>query len=95
MAPWTFKIKVKDNKRLVSSKKCKIIEYMKPDNKITFDKSSSVHLANIIHDDNQPCHLKLKNKRKVSVKAHLILCQLLLTLSFCQRKFLKNLLTCF
>ncbi len=63
MAPWTFKIKVKDNERLVNSKNCKIIKYMKPDNKITFDKSSSVHLANIIHDDNQPCHLKLKNKK--------------------------------
>ncbi|HMT03523.1 MAG TPA: electron transfer flavoprotein-ubiquinone oxidoreductase [Burkholderiales bacterium] len=63
MAPWTFKVKVKDNERLVNSKGCKIIKYMKPDNKITFDKSSSVYLANIIHDDNQPCHLKLKNKK--------------------------------
>ncbi len=61
MAPWTFKIKIKDNERTIRSSKCKPIKYMKPDNKITFDKTSSVHLANISHDDNQPCHLKLNN----------------------------------
>lgn len=30
------------------------------DNKLTFDKASSVHLANVTHDDNQPVHLQLK-----------------------------------
>ncbi len=35
------------------------ITYPRPDGVITFDRSSSVHLANIAHDENQPVHLKL------------------------------------
>ena len=33
--------------------------YPRPDGVTTFDRSSSVHLANIAHDENQPVHLKL------------------------------------
>lgn len=36
--------------------------YPKPDNKITFDRSSSVFVSNTVHEENQPCHLKLKNE---------------------------------
>src|SRR5690606_27087605 len=35
------------------------IDYPKPDGAITFDRLSSVYLANIGHDDDQPVHLKL------------------------------------
>ncbi len=31
----------------------------KPDNRLTFDRLSSVHLANIAHEEDQPVHLKL------------------------------------
>ena len=37
------------------------IEYPKPDNVITFDKTSSVYLTGTNHADNQPVHLKLKD----------------------------------
>ena len=37
------------------------IDYGRPDNKITFDKLSSVYLSNTNHEENQPCHLKLKD----------------------------------
>jgi electron-transferring-flavoprotein dehydrogenase len=33
--------------------------YAKPDGKLTFDRSSSVYLANLAHDEDQPVHLKL------------------------------------
>jgi electron-transferring-flavoprotein dehydrogenase len=37
------------------------IDYPKPDNVITFDKTSSVYLTGTNHADNQPVHLKLKD----------------------------------
>lgn len=37
------------------------IDYPKPDGKLTFDRTSSVFLANIAHDEDQPVHLKLKD----------------------------------
>jgi len=33
--------------------------YAKPDGKLTFDRASSVYLANLAHDEDQPVHLKL------------------------------------
>ena len=38
------------------------IDYPKPDNVITFDKTSSVYLTGTNHAENQPIHLKLKDK---------------------------------
>ena len=38
------------------------IDYPKPDNVITFDKTSSVYLTGTNHEDNQPVHLQLKDK---------------------------------
>jgi electron-transferring-flavoprotein dehydrogenase len=60
-APWTFHWRRADNERLKYASKVTPLNYAKPDNKITFDKASSVYLANINHDDSQPSHLKLKN----------------------------------
>ena len=35
--------------------------YPKPDGILSFDKLSSVFLSNTNHEENQPCHLKLKD----------------------------------
>jgi len=70
-APWTFKHNI-DYKTLSptlnntnsSNNKYKSINYPKPDNKITFDKTSSVYLSNTHHNEDQPEHLKVNNKEK-------------------------------
>ena len=59
-APWTLHHH-EDHKQLKKASECKKIEYPKPDGVLTFDKLSSVYLANVSHEENQPCHLTLKD----------------------------------
>lgn len=59
-APWTFKNHA-DNTQLKNARDCKKIDYPKPDGVITFDRLSSVYLSNTNHEENQPCHLQIKN----------------------------------
>ncbi len=59
-APWTFKHNV-DNLQLKSKAQYAPIDYPKPDGKITFDRLSSVFLSGTQHEENQPCHLQLKD----------------------------------
>lgn len=61
-APWTFK-NHEDATCLKRANLAKKISYPKPDNEVTFDRLSSVYLANVFHEENQPCHLILKNKK--------------------------------
>ncbi|PIW61710.1 electron transfer flavoprotein-ubiquinone oxidoreductase [Shewanella sp. CG12_big_fil_rev_8_21_14_0_65_47_15] len=37
------------------------IDYPKPDGKLSFDKLSSVYLSSTFHEEDQPCHLRLKD----------------------------------
>jgi electron-transferring-flavoprotein dehydrogenase len=37
------------------------IEYAKPDGRLTFDRLSSVYVSNTNHEEDQPCHLRLKD----------------------------------
>ena len=60
--PFTLKHKHADHECLKPANEMPKIEYPKPDNKITFDKTSSVYLTGTNHADNQPVHLKLKDK---------------------------------
>ena len=59
-APWTFRNHA-DNKQLMPAKKCRKIEYPKPDGKLSFDLLSSVFISNTNHAEDQPVHLQLKN----------------------------------
>ena len=68
-APWTLKHH-QDHQSLNKAKNSKIIEYPKPDGILTFDKLSSVYISNTNHEENQPCHLELKDK-KIPIKYNL------------------------
>ncbi|KTC93823.1 electron transferring flavoprotein dehydrogenase [Legionella drozanskii LLAP-1] len=59
-SPWTLK-NHDDYTSLTPADKAKKIDYPKPDGILTFDKLSSVYLSNTYHEENQPCHLKLRN----------------------------------
>jgi electron-transferring-flavoprotein dehydrogenase len=59
-APWTLHHH-EDHKSLKPARACVPIAYPKPDGKVTFDKLSSVFISNTNHEENQPCHLRLKD----------------------------------
>lgn len=50
-----------DDKQLQKAQNTAPIDYPKPDGVLTFDRLSSVQLSNTNHEENQPCHLKLKD----------------------------------
>jgi electron-transferring-flavoprotein dehydrogenase len=60
-APWTL-THIKDNESLMLAKDAAPIAYPKPDGVVSFDRLSSVFLSNTNHEENQPCHLTLKDK---------------------------------
>ena len=59
-APWTMH-NHDDHSQLKKAADCPQIDYPKPDGKLTFDKLSSLFLANVNHEENQLCHLTLKD----------------------------------
>ena len=70
-APWTFHHKP-DHAKLKKASECAKIEYPKPDGVISFDKLSSVFISNTNHEEDQPCHLTLKDPT-VPVRVNLAL----------------------
>ena len=60
--PFTLKHKHADHETLQLAKNSEKIEYPKYDGVFTFDKTSSVYLTGTNHEDDQPVHLKLKDK---------------------------------
>jgi len=60
-APWTFKNHA-DHLQLKLAGTVKKIDYPKHDNKVTFDLLTSLFLAHVQYDENQPYHLKLKDR---------------------------------
>ncbi len=59
--PWTLGDKTPDYAQLKPAADCKKIAYPKPDGTISFDRLSSVFLSNTNHEEDQPCHLRLKD----------------------------------
>ena len=60
-APWTLHNTKADHAKLKPAAECPKIEYPKPDGVITFDRLSSVFLSSTNHEEDQPCHLQLKD----------------------------------
>jgi electron-transferring-flavoprotein dehydrogenase len=50
-----------DYAQLKPAAECEKIDYPKPDGILTFDRLTSVALTGTNHEENQPCHLRLKN----------------------------------
>jgi electron-transferring-flavoprotein dehydrogenase len=59
-APWTLHHHP-DHAKLKKASECPKIEYPKPDGKVSFDRLSSVFISNTNHEEDQPCHLTLKD----------------------------------
>ncbi|MFT7288595.1 MAG: electron-transferring-flavoprotein dehydrogenase [Halieaceae bacterium] len=57
--PFTLHDTKPDHTTLKAASDCPKIDYPKPDNKISFDRLSSVFLSNTNHEEDQPCHLML------------------------------------
>ena len=59
---WTIHQRKADYEYLEPAKLHQMIDYPKPDGKITFDRLSSVFISNTNHEENQPSHLTLKDQ---------------------------------
>jgi len=59
--PFTLNNPTPDHESLLKVSDVKKIEYPKPDGVFSFDKLSSVYLSNTNHEEDQPCHLQLKD----------------------------------
>ena len=70
-APWTLHHAIPDHSSLKKANQCQKIAYPKHDNKITFDLPTSLYLANVSYDENQPYHLKLKDRHHVPIAINL------------------------
>jgi electron-transferring-flavoprotein dehydrogenase len=60
-APYTLQDPTPDHATLKLASEAKPIAYPKPDNVLSFDRLSSVFLSNTNHEEDQPCHLQLKD----------------------------------
>ena len=69
-APWTLHHRHADHENLKQKTEVKPIAYPKPDGVITFDRLSSVFISNTNHNEDQPCHLTLRDA-SVPVKVNL------------------------
>ena len=58
----TMKHGKSDAKSTKPAKNFSEIQYPKPDGKISFDRLTNVSFSGTNHEENQPCHLSLKNK---------------------------------
>ncbi|MCP4598744.1 electron transfer flavoprotein-ubiquinone oxidoreductase [Neptuniibacter sp.] len=59
--PVTLHDDKEDFAQMRPASECKQIEYPKPDGVLSFDKLGSVFLSNTNHEEDQPCHLQLKD----------------------------------
>lgn len=60
-APWTLHHPGPDHGQTLPAAQCAPIAYPKPDGVVSFDRLSSVFLSNTNHEEDEPCHLKLRD----------------------------------
>ena len=64
LAPWTLEHHGADFQALRPIERCSPVTYPKPDGQLTFDRLSSVFISNTHHEEDQPCHLVLRDPSK-------------------------------
>ena len=62
--PWTFQHGKPDYAAPKTADRCQKIEYPKPDGKVSFDILTSVSRSGTNHEEDQPCHLVVKDWEK-------------------------------
>ena len=60
--PFTLHDRAVDYKSLKPAKDCQPIDYPKADGVLSFDRLASVYISNTNHEEDQPCHLTLKDE---------------------------------
>jgi electron-transferring-flavoprotein dehydrogenase len=60
-APWTLKHHGTDHDSLKNKNLFEEIKYPKPDGTLSFDRLTNVSFSGTNHEEDQPCHLRLKN----------------------------------
>lgn len=60
-APWTLRHSIPDHKKMLPAASCATIAYSKSDGVLSFDRLSSVFISNTQHEEDQPCHLRLRD----------------------------------
>ena len=68
--PWTLKHRQTDRACTLKASQATPIAYPKADGVVSFDRSSSVYLANIRHDEDQPIHLTLRDSAKAITQSY-------------------------
>jgi electron-transferring-flavoprotein dehydrogenase len=59
--PFTLRSPLPDHQSLRPAATSRRIEYPRPDGRISFDRLSSVFLSSTNHEEDQPCHLRLRD----------------------------------
>ena len=57
--PITLRVREPDHSKSKLLTESKSIDYPKPDGVITFDRTTSIYLSGVAHEEDQPCHLYL------------------------------------
>ena len=57
--PITLRVREPDHSKSRLLTESKPIDYPKPDGVITFDRTTSIYLSGVAHEEDQPCHLHL------------------------------------
>ena len=68
--PVTLKDPRPDHESLKPASDCRRIEYPRPDGVLSFDRLSSVFISNTNHEEDQPCHLTLRDE-KIPIEVNL------------------------
>ncbi|CAM3799410.1 electron transfer flavoprotein-ubiquinone oxidoreductase [Vibrio aquimaris] len=69
-APWNILDTKPDHLGMKEVSDCSSVNYPKPDGKLSFDRPSSVYLSGTQHEEDQPCHLVIKNLN-IPIENHL------------------------